>query len=139
MGVLALQGDVREHTAALTVAGATVVPVKRPTDLDGLDGIVLPDTRTIVTWSAADHGTPPNVATAQQLVTVKTTNTPPTTSSSSSVRVTMDSPASSPPSASDPVSPMKIRAGEAFHHRKPIQPPIAAAATIAMSSGSRTS
>ena len=42
VGVLALQGDVREHAAALTKAGATAVPVKRVTDLDGLDGIVLP-------------------------------------------------------------------------------------------------
>ena len=42
---------------------------------------------------------------------VSTTNTPPITTSSSSVRVTMDSPATRPPSASEPVSPMKIRAG----------------------------
>ena len=42
VGVLALQGDVREHVAALTRAGATAVPVKRVGDLEGLDGIVLP-------------------------------------------------------------------------------------------------
>ena len=42
VGVLALQGDVREHLAALTSAGAQAVPVRRPGDLDGLDGIVLP-------------------------------------------------------------------------------------------------
>ena len=42
VGVLALQGDVREHVAALTGAGALVVLVKRPSDLVGLDGIVLP-------------------------------------------------------------------------------------------------
>ena len=36
---------------------------------------------------------------------------PPMTTSSSSVRVTIDRPAISPPSASEPVSPMKIRAG----------------------------
>ena len=41
-GVLALQGDVREHVRALESAGATAVPVKRVGDLDGLDGIVLP-------------------------------------------------------------------------------------------------
>ena len=40
----------------------------------------------------------------------------------------------SPPSASEPVSPMKMRAGAAFHHRKPAAAPIIAAATIAMSS-----
>jgi 5'-phosphate synthase pdxT subunit len=42
VGVLALQGDVREHLAALESAGASAVPVKRPADLEGLDGIVLP-------------------------------------------------------------------------------------------------
>ncbi len=42
VGVLALQGDVREHLTALTGAGATAVPVKRAVDLRGLDGIVLP-------------------------------------------------------------------------------------------------
>ena len=40
--MLALQGDVREHVSALTAAGADPVAVKRPVDLDGLDGIVLP-------------------------------------------------------------------------------------------------
>jgi 5'-phosphate synthase pdxT subunit len=42
VGVLALQGDVREHVAALTAAGANAVPVRRTRDLEGLDGIVLP-------------------------------------------------------------------------------------------------
>jgi 5'-phosphate synthase pdxT subunit len=42
VGVLALQGDVREHVRALEGAGASAVPVKRVSDLDGLDGIVLP-------------------------------------------------------------------------------------------------
>jgi 5'-phosphate synthase pdxT subunit len=42
VGVFALQGDVREHIAALTASGARAVPVRRPTELDGLDGIVLP-------------------------------------------------------------------------------------------------
>jgi len=42
VGVLALQGDVREHVSALEKAGATAVPVKRLADLEGLDGIVLP-------------------------------------------------------------------------------------------------
>lgn len=42
VGVLALQGDVREHVAALTAAGAVPVEVRRPSDLEGLDGIVLP-------------------------------------------------------------------------------------------------
>jgi 5'-phosphate synthase pdxT subunit len=42
IGVFALQGDVREHLAALGAAGATARPVRRPEELEGLDGIVLP-------------------------------------------------------------------------------------------------
>jgi pyridoxal 5'-phosphate synthase pdxT subunit len=42
VGVLALQGDVREHRRALMSAGADVVAVRRPAELDDLDGIVLP-------------------------------------------------------------------------------------------------
>jgi pyridoxal 5'-phosphate synthase pdxT subunit len=42
IGVLAVQGDVREHFAALRSAGAEPVAVRRPADLDGLDGIVIP-------------------------------------------------------------------------------------------------
>jgi 5'-phosphate synthase pdxT subunit len=40
--VLALQGDVREHLVALGRAGARGRPVRRPEELAGLDGIVLP-------------------------------------------------------------------------------------------------
>jgi 5'-phosphate synthase pdxT subunit len=42
VGVLALQGDVREHLAALRAAGAEAVAVRRPEELAGLDGLVLP-------------------------------------------------------------------------------------------------
>ncbi len=42
VGVLALQGDVREHVVALTACGARVRTVRRPEELVGLDGIVLP-------------------------------------------------------------------------------------------------
>jgi len=42
IGVLALQGDVREHLAALEAAGARAVPFRRAVELDGLDGIVIP-------------------------------------------------------------------------------------------------
>ena len=42
VGVLALQGNVREHLAALIAAGATAVPVRRAAELDAVDGIVLP-------------------------------------------------------------------------------------------------
>lgn len=42
IGVLALQGGVAEHVAALESLGARTVAVRRPGDLEGLDGIVLP-------------------------------------------------------------------------------------------------
>ncbi len=42
IGVLALQGDVREHTRALRGAGAEVVPVRRAEDLGRVDALVLP-------------------------------------------------------------------------------------------------
>jgi pyridoxal 5'-phosphate synthase pdxT subunit len=42
IGVLALQGDVREHLRMLDAAVAEAVPVRRPADLRGLNGIVLP-------------------------------------------------------------------------------------------------
>ena len=42
VGVLALQGDVREHLAALRAAGARAQPVRRPAELAEVDGLVLP-------------------------------------------------------------------------------------------------
>jgi len=42
VGVLALQGDVREHLAALTAAGAQARPVRRPEELAEVDGLVIP-------------------------------------------------------------------------------------------------
>ncbi|HEX8781148.1 MAG TPA: pyridoxal 5'-phosphate synthase glutaminase subunit PdxT [Nocardioides sp.] len=42
IGVFALQGDVREHLAALADLGATAVAVRRPEELDRCDGLVLP-------------------------------------------------------------------------------------------------
>jgi pyridoxal 5'-phosphate synthase pdxT subunit len=42
VGVLALQGDVREHESAFADVGAATRRVRRPGDLEGLDGIVLP-------------------------------------------------------------------------------------------------
>jgi pyridoxal 5'-phosphate synthase pdxT subunit len=42
IGVLALQGDVREHVGALAELGAHPVEVRRPEDLAGIDGIILP-------------------------------------------------------------------------------------------------
>ncbi|ASW54638.1 pyridoxal 5'-phosphate synthase glutaminase subunit PdxT [Plantactinospora sp. KBS50] len=42
IGVLALQGDVREHVRALTRTGARAVPVRRPAEVDEVDGLVIP-------------------------------------------------------------------------------------------------
>ena len=42
VGVLALQGDVREHLAALEAADVEAVRVRRPHELDDVDGLVIP-------------------------------------------------------------------------------------------------
>jgi 5'-phosphate synthase pdxT subunit len=42
IGVFALQGDVREHRAMLESCGVATIGVRRPSELAGLDGIVLP-------------------------------------------------------------------------------------------------
>jgi pyridoxal 5'-phosphate synthase pdxT subunit len=42
IGVLALQGDVREHIAGLEGAGAAGVRVRRPEELEAVDAIVIP-------------------------------------------------------------------------------------------------
>ncbi|PYI67449.1 pyridoxal 5'-phosphate synthase glutaminase subunit PdxT [Arthrobacter livingstonensis] len=42
IGILALQGDVREHARALESCGARVVAVRRPAELAAVDGLVLP-------------------------------------------------------------------------------------------------
>ncbi|SDH06825.1 pyridoxal 5'-phosphate synthase glutaminase subunit PdxT [Microbacterium sp. 77mftsu3.1] len=42
IGVLALQGDVREHSRVLTDLGADVVSVRRPGDLAAVSALVLP-------------------------------------------------------------------------------------------------
>ena len=42
IGVLALQGDVREHTRVLEELGAVVRKVRSPQDIEGLQGLVLP-------------------------------------------------------------------------------------------------
>lgn len=42
VGVLALQGDTREHLAALREAGAEAFTVRRQSELDSVDGLVIP-------------------------------------------------------------------------------------------------
>lgn len=42
IGVLAIQGDYTAHAAALADVGATPIEVRKPDDLDGIDGLILP-------------------------------------------------------------------------------------------------
>jgi 5'-phosphate synthase pdxT subunit len=42
IGVLAIQGDYAAHAAAVVEAGATPVEVRKPDELPGLDGLILP-------------------------------------------------------------------------------------------------
>lgn len=42
IGVLALQGDVREHLGILDSLGVTSVPVKKPDQLESVDALVIP-------------------------------------------------------------------------------------------------
>ena len=42
IGVLAVQGNFREHAAVLRKLGADVVEVRKPAHLEGLDGLVIP-------------------------------------------------------------------------------------------------
>jgi pyridoxal 5'-phosphate synthase pdxT subunit len=50
IGVLALQGDVPEHLRALGDAGARAVPVRRPEELDRIDGLVIPGGESTTLW-----------------------------------------------------------------------------------------
>ena len=42
IGILALQGDVREHKKALSKLGAEAIEVKLPQDLDDVDALIIP-------------------------------------------------------------------------------------------------
>lgn len=42
IGVLALQGDVREHIQILQALGADAHPIRRPAELAAVDGVVIP-------------------------------------------------------------------------------------------------
>ena len=50
IGVLALQGDVPEHLRALRDVGAEPVPVRRPEELNGIDGLVIPGGESTTLW-----------------------------------------------------------------------------------------
>ena len=53
IGVLALQGDVREHVRALGAAGATAKPVRRPDEIEAVDGLVIPGGESTTLWKLA--------------------------------------------------------------------------------------
>ena len=55
IGVLALQGDVREHLAVLAGEGAEAVTVRRPEELDAVDGLVLPGGESTTMAKLADR------------------------------------------------------------------------------------
>jgi len=42
VGVLALQGDVREHVAAVSSCGLRAAPVRRPAELAAVDALIIP-------------------------------------------------------------------------------------------------
>jgi pyridoxal 5'-phosphate synthase pdxT subunit len=54
IGVLALQGDVAEHLRALRAAGARASPVRRPQELDAVDGLVIPGGESTTIWKLAE-------------------------------------------------------------------------------------
>ncbi len=50
IGVLAVQGDVREHLVLLSSLGVRPVPVLHASDLSGLGGVVLPGGESTAMW-----------------------------------------------------------------------------------------
>lgn len=53
IGVLALQGDVREHVRALAEAGAEARPVRRLAEIEAVDGLVIPGGESTTLWRLA--------------------------------------------------------------------------------------
>ncbi|GLX09124.1 MULTISPECIES: pyridoxal 5'-phosphate synthase glutaminase subunit PdxT [Microbispora] len=53
IGVLALQGDVREHIRALEESGATATPVRRQEELAAVDALVVPGGESTTMWKLA--------------------------------------------------------------------------------------
>ncbi|MGI5487296.1 pyridoxal 5'-phosphate synthase glutaminase subunit PdxT [Microtetraspora malaysiensis] len=53
IGVLALQGDVREHARAIEDAGARAMAVRRKSELDAVDGLVIPGGESTTMWKLA--------------------------------------------------------------------------------------
>jgi pyridoxal 5'-phosphate synthase pdxT subunit len=53
IGVLALQGDVREHVRALEDAGGEARPVRRLAEIEAVDGLVIPGGESTTLWRLA--------------------------------------------------------------------------------------
>jgi pyridoxal 5'-phosphate synthase pdxT subunit len=53
IGVLALQGDVREHVRALGEVGADAKPVRRLAEIEAVDGLVIPGGESTTLWKLA--------------------------------------------------------------------------------------
>ena len=53
VGVLALQGDVREHLRALREVGCRAMAIRRPSELDAADGLVIPGGESTTMWKLA--------------------------------------------------------------------------------------
>ena len=109
-------GRARHRTRSLLVAivvlllGAVAVALVARSDLTGGSGDPATQRRALAPFASVDLAGSNNV-----------------------VRVSNPSPAIAPPRAREPVSPMMMRAGAAFHQRKPAHAPNMAAATIAWS------
>jgi pyridoxal 5'-phosphate synthase pdxT subunit len=53
IGVLALQGDVREHMYALEACGVRTLGIRRPEELERVDGLVIPGGESTTMWRLA--------------------------------------------------------------------------------------
>ena len=54
VGVLALQGDVAEHVRAVRESGAEPLAVRRPEELDQVEGLIIPGGESTTIWKLID-------------------------------------------------------------------------------------
>lgn len=54
VGVLALQGDVIEHLRAVSAVGARACRVRRVSELDAVDGLIIPGGESTTIWKLAE-------------------------------------------------------------------------------------
>lgn len=55
VGVLALQGDVREHLQALARIGVESLPVRRESEIASIDGLIIPGGESTAMWKLAHN------------------------------------------------------------------------------------